>query len=78
MLQDREDIVYLLKGEADKQCQKVEELLKILEENEVPRTKQCLQDFFDKNSGANPTVLRDEMQKVINPSCTGKAQRAWK
>jgi len=63
--QDREDIVYLLKGEADKQCQKVEEMLKSLEENEVPRTKQCLQDFFEKNPDANPTALRDEMQQVI-------------
>ncbi len=63
--QDREDIVYLLKGEADKQCQKVEELLKTLEENEVPRTKQCLRDFFEKNPDANPTALRDEMQQVI-------------
>ncbi|HHT9113198.1 MAG: dynamin family protein [Planctomycetes bacterium] len=63
--QDREDIVYLLKGESDKQCQKVEEMLKTLEETEVPRTKQCLQDFFDKNSGVNPTALRDEMQQVI-------------
>jgi len=63
--QDREDIVYLLKGEADKQCQKVEEMLKTLEENEVPRTKQCLQDFFEKNPDAHPAALRDEMQKVI-------------
>ncbi|MBM2834117.1 MAG: hypothetical protein HW406_1278, partial [Candidatus Brocadiaceae bacterium] len=63
--QDREDIVYLLKGEADKQCQKVEEMLKTLEENEVPRIKQCLQNFMEKNPDSNPTALRDEMQKVI-------------
>ncbi|MBI5677872.1 MAG: dynamin family protein, partial [Planctomycetes bacterium] len=63
--QDREDIAYLLKGESDKLCLKVEDLLKTFEEKEVPRIKQCLQDFFDKNSDANPTTLRDEMQKVI-------------
>ncbi len=63
--QDREDIVYLLKGESDKQCQKVEELLKTLEENEVPRIKQRLQSFMEKNPDSNPTALRDEMQKVI-------------
>lgn len=63
--QDREDILYLLKGEADKQCQKVEEMLQTLEENEVPRTKQCLQNFFEKNPDAHPAALRDEMQKII-------------
>ena len=63
--QEREDIAYLLRGESDKLCLKVEEMLKTLEEKEIPRIKQCLQDFFDKNSGINPTTLRDEMQKVI-------------
>ncbi|HHT9137980.1 MAG TPA: dynamin family protein, partial [Candidatus Wunengus sp. YC60] len=63
--QDREDIAYLLKGESDKLCLKVEEMLKTLEEKEIPRINQCLQDFFDKNAGANPTTLRDEMQRVI-------------
>lgn len=63
--QDREDVSYLLKGESDKLCLKVEETLKAFEEKEIPRIKQCLQDFFDKDHGTNPTVLRDEMQKVI-------------
>jgi small GTP-binding protein len=63
--QDREDMKYLLKGELDKMCLKVEEMLKILEEKETPRIKQCLTDFYEKNPDLNPTVLRDEMQKVI-------------
>ena len=68
--QDREDITYLLKGESDKLCLKVEDLLKTFEEKEIPRIKQRLQDFFDKNSDANPTTLRDEMQKVIKEEVT--------
>src|SRR3989337_34303 len=68
--QDREDIAYLLKGESDKLCLKVEDLLKTLTEKEIPRIKQRLQDFFDKNSDANPTTLRDEMQKVIKEEVT--------
>ena len=63
--QDREDITYLLKGESDKLCLKVEDLLKTFEEKEIPRIKQRLQDFFDKNSDANSTTLRDEIQQVI-------------
>lgn len=63
--QDREDMKYLLKGESDKLCLKVEEMLKILEEKETPRVKQCLTDFYEKNPDLNPTVLRDEMQKAI-------------
>ncbi|MDO8141683.1 MAG: hypothetical protein Q6358_09310, partial [Candidatus Brocadiales bacterium] len=63
--QDREDIAYLLRGESDKLCLKVEEMLKTLEEKEIPRVKQCLQDFSDKNTDTNPTNLRDEMQKII-------------
>lgn len=63
--QDREDITHLLKGESDKLCLKTEETLKAFEEKEIPRIKRCLQDFFDKDHGINPTVLRDEMQKVI-------------
>src|SRR3990167_8745754 len=62
--QDREDITYLLKGESDKLCLKVEDLLKTFEEKEIPRTKLCLQDFFEKNPDANPTALRDEMQFI--------------
>lgn len=63
--QDREDMKYLLKGESDKLCFRVEEMLKILEEKETPRIKQCLTDFYEKNPDLNPTVLRDEMQKAI-------------
>lgn len=63
--QDREDMKYLIKGESEKLCLKVEEMLKILEERETPRVKQCLTDFYEKNPDINPTVLRDEMQKVI-------------
>jgi hypothetical protein len=63
--QDREDIVYLLKGESDKLCLKVEEMLRVLEEKEVPRIKQRLTDFYEKNQELNPTPFRDEMQKVI-------------
>jgi len=63
--QDRDDITYLLKGESDKLCLKVENMLKALEEKETPRIKQCLTDFYEKNFGLSPTVLRDEMQKAI-------------
>ncbi|MDQ1273001.1 MAG: hypothetical protein QG591_1631 [Planctomycetota bacterium] len=63
--QDREDVKYLLKGESEKLCLKVEEMLRILEEKETPRVRQCLTDFYEKNPVLRPTVLRDEMQKVI-------------
>lgn len=63
--QDRADMKYLLKGESDKLCFKVEGMLKILEEKETPGIKQCLMDFYEKNADLNPTVLRDGMQKVI-------------
>ena len=63
--QDREDIAYLLKGESDKLCLKVEDMLKVLEEKETARIKQCLADFYEKNPELSPTVFRDEMQKVI-------------
>lgn len=63
--QDREDSAYLLKGESDKLCLRVEEMLKLFEEKEIPRVKKRLQDFFKGNQDANPTALRDEMQKVI-------------
>lgn len=63
--QDREDFAYLLKGESDKLCLKVEEMLRVLEENETARIKQRLTDFYEKNPDLGPTVFRDEMQKVI-------------
>jgi len=63
--QDREDTAYLLKGESDKLCLKVEEMLKLFEEKEIPRIKKCLRNFFERNQDTKPTALRDEMQKVI-------------
>ncbi|MBW7898688.1 Bacterial dynamin-like protein [Candidatus Brocadiaceae bacterium B188] len=63
--QDKEDMKYLLKGESDKIGFNVEEMLKILEGKETPRIRQSLTDFYEKNPDLNPTVLRDEMQKVI-------------
>lgn len=43
--QDREDMKYLLKGELEKLCLTVEEVLKILEEKETPKGKQYLTDI---------------------------------
>ncbi|MCF6159413.1 MAG: hypothetical protein E3K32_12790 [wastewater metagenome] len=63
--QDRDDITYLLKGESDKLCLRVEEMLKVFEEKEVPAIKKCLQDFFEKNQDLHPTALRDDMQQII-------------
>ncbi len=62
---DKEEIVYLIKGETIKLNKKVEEMLLTLENNESPRIIQCLQDFYNNNHYANPTTLREEMQKVI-------------
>ncbi len=69
--QDREDITYLLRGESDKACFKVEEMLKSLEEKEIPAIKRRLQDFFDENQDKNPTALRDDMQQVIKEEIIG-------
>ena len=68
--QDREDIAYLLKGESDKLCLKVEEMLRVLEEKETARIKQRLTDFYEKNPDLGPTVFRDEMQKIIKEEIT--------
>ncbi|MEK6729408.1 MAG: hypothetical protein AABY76_05225, partial [Planctomycetota bacterium] len=68
--QDREDIAYLLKGESDKLCLKVEEMLRVLEEKETARIKQRLTDFYEKNPDLGPTVFRDEMQKIIKEEVT--------
>ncbi|OHC00019.1 MAG: hypothetical protein A3G70_09055 [Planctomycetes bacterium RIFCSPLOWO2_12_FULL_39_13] len=51
--QDREDTAYLLKGESDKLCLKVEEMLKLFEEKEIPRIRKCLRNFF-----ANQTIYK--------------------
>ncbi|MDR4507733.1 MAG: dynamin family protein [Candidatus Brocadiaceae bacterium] len=69
--QERDDITYLLKGESDKLCLKAENMLKVLEEKETPRIKQCLTDFYEKNPELSPTVFREEMQKVIKKEIIG-------
>lgn len=63
--QDKEDITYLIEDELGMLCLKAKEMLKIFEEKEMLRIKQCLQDFFQKNPDTSPTVLRNEMQKII-------------
>ncbi len=62
---DKEDIAYLIKGETIKLNKKVEEMLLSFEDNETPRIRQCLQDSYGNNHDANPTTLREEMQKAI-------------
>ena len=62
---DKEDIAYLIKGETIKLNKKVEEMLKTFEETETTRIRNCLQSFYEGNHNANPTALREEMQKVI-------------
>ncbi len=63
--QDKEDILYLIEDELGMLCLKAKEMLKIFEKKEVLRIKQYLQDFFEKNPDTSPTVLRNEMQKII-------------
>lgn len=63
--QDKEDITYLIEDELGMLCLKAKEMLKIFEEKVVLRIKQCLQDFFEKSPDTSPTVLRNEMQKII-------------
>lgn len=63
--QDKEDIVYLLDDGLGMLCLKAKEMLKIFEEKEMLRIKQCLQDYFEKNPDTSPTVLRNEMQGII-------------
>ncbi len=62
---DKEDVVYLIKGETVKLNKKVEEMLLSFKENETPRIRQCLHDYYDNNHDANATTLREEMQNVI-------------
>ncbi|MFO0794676.1 MAG: dynamin family protein [Candidatus Brocadiaceae bacterium] len=68
--QDREDMAHLLGGESDKLCLKVEEMLRVLEEKEIPRIKKCMQSFYDNHPDIHPTTLRDEMQKIIKEEIT--------
>ncbi len=65
--QDKEDILYLIEDKLGMLCLKVKvkEMVRVFEEKEILRIKQCLQDFFEKNPDTNPTVLRNEMQKII-------------
>jgi hypothetical protein len=62
---DKEDIVYLIKGETIKLNQKVEEILKGFDDTETTRIRECLRSFYEENHNANPTTLRDNMQKTI-------------
>ena len=63
--QNKEDIAYLIEGELDMLCLKAKEMVKVFEEKERLRIKQCLQDYLEKNPDTNPTVLRNEMQELI-------------
>ncbi|MBI2471643.1 MAG: hypothetical protein HYV59_10445 [Planctomycetes bacterium] len=63
--QDREDIAYLIEDGLGMLCLKAKEMLKVFEEKEILRIKQCLQDYFEKNPDTSPTVLRNEMQGII-------------
>ena len=62
---DKEDIAYLIKGETIKLNKKTEEMLKVFEETETARIRNCMQCFYEENHNANPTTLREDMQKVI-------------
>jgi hypothetical protein len=62
---DKEDITYLIKGETIKLNQKVEEILKGFDDTETTRIRECLRSFYEENHNANPTTLRDNMQKTI-------------
>ncbi|MCR4290027.1 MAG: dynamin family protein [Candidatus Scalindua sp.] len=62
---DKEDIAYLIKGETIKLNKKTEEMLKVFEETETARIRNCMQRFYEDNHDANPTALREDMQKVI-------------
>ena len=63
--QDKEDILYLIEDKVGMLCLKAKEMVKVFEENEIRRIKQCLQNFFENNPDTNSTVLRNEMQKII-------------
>ena len=63
-------MAHLLGGESDKLCLKVEEMLRVLEEKEIPRIKKCIQSFCDNHPDIHPTALRDELQKTIKEEIT--------
>jgi hypothetical protein len=62
---DKEDIAYLIKGETIKLNKKVEEILQAFDDTETTRIRDCLHSFYEDNHNANPTVLREDMQKTI-------------
>ncbi len=62
---DKEDIAYLIKGETIKLNKKVEEILQAFDDTETTRIRDCLHNFYEDNHNANPTTLRDDMQKAI-------------
>lgn len=63
--QGRDDITYLLKEELDALYSKTDEIIKIFEEKEISRIRKCIQDVFEVGADANPAVLRDKLQKII-------------
>ena len=44
----------------------MERIIGIIEKKEMLRIKQCLHDFFEEDSDANPIALKDKMQKILN------------
>ncbi|MCF6149689.1 MAG: hypothetical protein E3K37_13630 [Candidatus Kuenenia sp.] len=63
--QDKGNILCLVENKLGMLCLKVQEMVKDFEEKEILRIKQCLQDFFEKNSNTDSSVLRNEMRKII-------------
>jgi small GTP-binding protein len=62
---DKEDIAYLIKGETVKLNKRAEDILKDFDDTETARIRECLKSFYEENHDANPTILRDNMQKAI-------------
>ena len=62
---DKEDIAYLIKGETVKLNKKVEDILQGFDATETARIRECLNSFYEENHNANPTALREDMQKAI-------------
>ncbi len=62
---DKEDIAYLIKGETIKLNKKAEEMLKVFGETETGRIRNSMQSFYESNHDANPTALKEDMQKMI-------------
>jgi small GTP-binding protein len=62
---DKEDIAYLIKGETVKLNKRVEDILQGFDDTETTRIRDCLHSFYEDNHNANPTTLREDMQKTI-------------